>query len=126
MTTMNEEMLHDRHILVCEDECFVANELVTELSGLGATVIGPASTLKNGRALLARSADVDGAVLDFKLHGESVLPLVDDLAARNVPFMFITGYDTSMIPPRFAHVRRCVKPVTMSVLVSAVLNLVEK
>ena len=33
------------------------------------------------------------AVLDVNLNGEMSYPIADALVARNVPFVFVTGYD---------------------------------
>ena len=38
-------------------------------------------------------------------------PVADALAARGIPFIFATGYDGITIPPRYADVIRCQKPV---------------
>jgi hypothetical protein len=35
------------------------------------------------------------------------LPLASALLARNVPFIFATGYDPNVIPKRYRHVPRC-------------------
>ena len=57
----------------------------------GCTVVGPASSLKQGMQLIEEHA-VDGAVLDVNLRGEMVFPLADALAERFIPFVYVTGY----------------------------------
>lgn len=45
--------------------------------------------------------------------------MADALRARGVPFLFATGYDASVIPARYAGVRRCEKPVEPSQIARA-------
>ena len=61
------------------------------LSDLGCEVVGPAASLNSGLRL-ARSAEVDAAVLDVNLAGEKAFPIADVLAERGVPFVYATGY----------------------------------
>ena len=35
---------------------------------------------------------IDAAVLDANLNGHSVIPVAEALSARNIPFVFATGY----------------------------------
>ncbi len=44
--------------------------------------------------------DIDAAVLDANLNGESVRPVAEVLAARGVPFVFATGYGDNRITPQ--------------------------
>lgn len=83
--------LADKRILLVEDEVLIAEMVVDMLVDLGATVIGPATTLANGLAL-AGSAQIDAAVLDVNLRGERIDPIADILAARGIPVLFATGY----------------------------------
>jgi hypothetical protein len=52
------------------------------------------------------------AILDINLGGEMVFPLADALAGRGAALLFITGYDTALIPERFAHYAAWEKPAT--------------
>lgn len=65
--------------------------LEMSLADLGCEVVGLASNL-NDAIPLAREAAIDGAILDVNLAGEKVYPIADILAARNIPFVFATGY----------------------------------
>lgn len=107
---MAEPRLRGCRILVTEDEFLLADDLETELAEAGAVVVGPASHVAAAQALLAAER-FDAAILDINLRGEMVYELADWLAARQVPFLFATGYDASVIPHRFDHVIRCDKPI---------------
>jgi CheY-like chemotaxis protein len=66
---------------------------------------------------------VDGATLDIKLMGNKTFEVADLLAARDIPFVFLTGYGARDVPARHANVSRVEKPVTPDV-VSRALNAV--
>lgn len=79
-------------ILVLEDEMLVALLVEDMLTELGCIVIGPASSVAQALALLA-AGPVDLALLDVNLsHGGSGYAVADALAARAIPFAFVTGY----------------------------------
>lgn len=64
---------------------------------LGCVVIGPAAKVNHAVAMIETNA-IDVAVLDVNLSGETSYPIADTLAARGVPFVFVTGYDTDRMP----------------------------
>ena len=59
---------------------------------------------------------IDAAVLDINLDGEMVYSVADLLAARGIPFVFVTGYGAESIDGRFAHVPVLQKPVERQML----------
>ncbi len=61
--------LAGHHVLVVEDDYFIAEEICAVLRRKGATVIGPAADVEQGRALTAEQ-QLDCAILDVNLHGE--------------------------------------------------------
>ena len=69
------------------------------------------------RVLVEAEGDrLDGAVLDINLRDQRVYPVADALAARGVPFVFLTGYDAWVIPDAHVGVPRCEKPVSSALL----------
>ena len=108
---MPEGTLQGRHILVVEDEYFLADELQITLEDAGAEMLGPVASVQGGLCILEGSTLPDAASLDVSLGGETVYPLADALIARGVPFVFTTGYDQAAIPSSYAHIRRLEKPV---------------
>ena len=96
-------------VLVVEDEPLVAMDIAAVLRRAGAAVLGPAHRLDAALALAAEEV-LDGALLDINLHGQHVFPVADALAAREVPFVFTTGYDRVAIPESYADVPLCSKP----------------
>ena len=100
-----------RRVLIVEDEYFIANEMRQTFEAAGAEVLGPVSTVQAALNLLDQIPDLDGAVLDLNLQGEMGYPVADALLARQVPFVFATGYDALYIPAKYQGVIRCEKPV---------------
>jgi DNA-binding response OmpR family regulator len=86
-----KDALEGARILVVEDEMMAASMLEIVLSEAGCVVIGPAPSVGAALALVADET-IDAAILDVNLGGEPVFPIADALAARRVPFIFVTGY----------------------------------
>jgi CheY-like chemotaxis protein len=78
-------------VLVVEDEMMVSMLIEDMLTDLGCSVIGPASRLDEAFEL-AKTSDLDCAVLDVNLGGQPIFPLADLLRERGRPFAFATGY----------------------------------
>lgn len=89
---MTVETKKKRNILVVEDEAFVAIMLEDELESLGLHVVGPVSNLKSA-LLLADTSALDGALLDLNINGSYATEVADKLRAREIPYIFVTGYD---------------------------------
>ncbi len=85
-------------VLVVEDETIVAMLLEQMLEELGCIVAGVAGQL-SAAAELAMHADIDVAILDMNLGGQRVDPVAEVLAARDVPFVFASGYGEEGLPP---------------------------
>lgn len=100
-----------RRILVVEDDYFIANAMARSLEARGATIIGPAPSIEQALALIAETDVITAAVLDIDLRGEMAYPVAEELRAREVPFIFTTGYDRLAVDPRFADVPRYEKPL---------------
>jgi two-component SAPR family response regulator len=80
------------------------------LLDLDCIVIGPVGTVAQALALLHRE-EIDGALLDVNLGGgERSYPVADALAARDVPFVFVTGYGEAGVEGRYAPVTVLQKP----------------
>jgi two-component system, response regulator PdtaR len=77
-------------VLVVEDEVLVAMELEDLLIEEGFKVLGPAATVQEAINILG-TASPDVAVLDMKLRGELVTPVVEVLTQRGVPFLLASG-----------------------------------
>ena len=108
---MFEGALSGRRILVVEDDYFLAEEWNRKLKAAGAAVLGPVPSVEAALELLEADDALDLVVLDVNLGGQMAYPVADALIARKVPFLFMTGYDQSSLPERFAAIRRLEKPI---------------
>jgi two-component SAPR family response regulator len=117
--TSNEAVISGRRILIVEDNFTIAAAMARILKARGAEIIGPAGTVSDALALVAVNEIIDGAALDINLRGKMVYPVVDLLRARNVPMVFMTGYDEEAIEASYAEIPCMQKPVTIERLMHA-------
>ena len=82
--------LDRQQVLVAEDEVLIADELMGELTRLGAHPIGPASTVSDAMTLV-ETQSLGLALINVMLRGEVTTRLAEALISRSIPFMFITG-----------------------------------
>jgi signal transduction histidine kinase/DNA-binding response OmpR family regulator/anti-sigma regulatory factor (Ser/Thr protein kinase) len=111
--------LAGKRLLVVEDEPLVALDIVAALEGAGAEVVGSAGSAKGARNILDNTS-LDAALLDANLRGYPVDEIAAALAARNVPFLFVTGYGPGSLPTAFAKTAMLSKPFSQEQLVAAV------
>ena len=84
-------------LLVVEDDAMIRMVLADMLCELGYTVTAEAASIDE--ALEAtRKTDFDFAILDADLKGRSVWPVAGALVARDIRFVFITGYGDHGLP----------------------------
>lgn len=84
-------MIEGKRILVVEDEFIVAAMLCDTLEDNGALPLGPVGRVSEGLAMID-SEEIDAAVLDWNLAGESGVALAHALRDRDIPFVIATGY----------------------------------
>jgi CheY-like chemotaxis protein len=113
-------------ILLVEDEYVIASDLKRILSNLGAEILGPAPTIAAAEKLLAANPQPDAAVLDINVRGMLVYPIAEILVTRGVPFAFVTGYISDIVPLEFASAPHCEKPVTARNLEAALRDCLQK
>lgn len=108
----------DRAVLVVEDEHLVALLISDVLRGAGYRVIGPVPEVARALDVMAKDRP-DAAVLDVQLRHERIWPVADALAGLGIPFVFVTGYGSGILPPRHRERHCMVKPFLPSALLSA-------
>ena len=77
-------------ILLVENQAVVALDLQRLLREAGYRAVGPATSVADIRALMARSR-IDGAVIDLDGSNGSAPAIADVLAASAVPFVFLAS-----------------------------------
>jgi DNA-binding response OmpR family regulator len=89
---MSPQLLPLPRIIIAEDEPAIAMDLETSLREAGYEPVGPATTRPELDALVA-APDLSGAVLDVGLLGPEPKDGLRPLLMREVPVIFLTGYD---------------------------------
>lgn len=101
--------LTGKRVFFVEDEMILAMGVERQLFDAGCDVVGPYGSL--GKAMTAAQAGgFDMALLDIDLHGSETYPVADILAARGVPFVFMSGAERQALPVRFAGTEILNKP----------------
>lgn len=112
---MHDPGLSGLRVLVVEDEGFVALLIEDMLQDLGCVIAASVARLTEALETAA-TAEVDLAVLDVNLDGETVLPVVEILRVRQIPLILSTGYGASGLPQEFAGHPVLCKPFSMAEL----------
>ncbi len=105
----NEGLPAGLRVLIVEDEMLLAFMLQDLLAEWGCAVVGPAGRLAKA-VLLAGSEALDGAILDVNVGGADVYPVARALAGRGIPFIFVSGYAASRLPPEWRNRPMLQKP----------------
>lgn len=117
---MLEQVLAARRLLVVEDEYLIATELIKELEEAGAVIFGPVSDVERAMEIVDSDFPLDGAILDINLRGELVYPVAARLVERDVPMVFVTGYECKTLPEPFANAPCLTKPFDERELIKVV------
>lgn len=111
--------LRGKSVLIVEDEFMIALDYALHLESLGVAVLGPVSNVSQALSLIGQNS-IDAAILDIDLQGTKSFIVADALTEKDVRFIFATGYNDVVIPPRFSHVIRCEKPATPADIANAI------
>jgi CheY-like chemotaxis protein len=102
-------------VLVVEDEALVGIMIQECLSEFGFQVIGPLCTASEALGA-AQDGHFDAAILDINLGDGLVYQVAEILLLRDVPFVFVTGYDSDSIDDRFSEIPVLQKPIERQML----------
>jgi CheY-like chemotaxis protein len=108
-------------VLIVDDVFDFADELAETLREWGCEVVGPASNVSDA-LMLIKGETLQGALLDANLGHEKVFPVAAELRARNIPFLFMSGYNMLDFSPEFQAVPRLAKPFDSAVLAAAMIE----
>lgn len=120
METLHDSELTENRlkILVVEDEGLVGALTSELIEQMGYAALGPCIDINEALAVMRRN-HIDGAVLDVNLGGELVFPLAKALADRDIPLVFLTGYEKSAVADEFEVFPILQKPVAADELRAA-------
>ena len=102
-------------VFLVEDEVMIRMMVADMLEELGYRVAAEAGEIDEA-ILLAQSAEFDLAILDVNVNGKVVSPVAELLQARNLPFIFATGYGSSGLPPEYRDRPALQKPFQVEAL----------
>jgi CheY-like chemotaxis protein len=106
------EPLQGCRILVVEDDYLIAEIVLELLQEAGATPLGPIGTVDAAMAYIETHGDsLDHVILDLDLHGRKSYPIAQQLAALNLPFVFVSGYSRDTIETSYRNFPHCEKPI---------------
>lgn len=112
MTNPMLNRLTGKQVLVVEDEYLLAQDIASHLARHGVAVVGPVGTVFEAQRL-AEGCNIDCAIIDLQLRGETAYDLVDFLIRASVPVLIISGYHPSDLPHRFRHLSFIQKPAPL-------------
>ena len=104
--------LADIEVLVVEDEYHLAFELKSLVENAGGRVAGPFADAAEAISHLGRHRP-DCGIIDVNLANGVSFVAADALVDHAVPFLFLTGYDATALPDRFAGIDRVEKPADL-------------
>lgn len=114
-----ETVLAGLAVLLVEDDFMVSMLAEDILREAGASVL--LAMQPDPAMAIAANAAIDVAVLDVNLgEGRTSYPVAETLRARQIPFLFLTGYDENGLDRRFESQLKLQKPYAAEVLVEAV------
>ena len=102
--------LQGKRILILEDDFYLASDEKAQLERAGAEVIGPLGSSCGERDIL-EAGPLDGAVVDINLGKGPSFAFARLLTSREIPFVFVTGYDAAVVPDDLSHAPRLEKPI---------------
>jgi CheY-like chemotaxis protein len=111
--TCRSALPHD--VLIVEDDPIIALDLEDTILGFGVTTVRTAGNVVRALQMIADRAP-DFALLDVGLIRETSFAIAEELASRNIPFIFVTGYGAGRVPAAFADRLQLPKPCSMEAL----------
>lgn len=99
----------ERRVLLVEDEAMVAMLLEDLLTDMGCKVVAVVGRLDEAIDA-AQTLAFDLAILDVNLDGRETYPVADEIAARSLPCIFVTGYGRAGVRESHRRVPVLTKP----------------
>ena len=106
-------------VLVVEDEPLIRMLIEDMLIEIGSKDIEAAASIDTALKFLG-DIRPDFAILDIDLNGTRSYPVAALLRSRTIPFVFVSGYDATILDTAYADVRILQKPFRISDLESAI------
>ena len=102
-------------VFLVEDEVMIRMMVADMLEELGYSVAAEAGEISEA-VRLAQSTVFDLAILDVNVNGKVITPVAELIKARNLPFIFATGYGSSGLPEDYRDRPALQKPFQLETL----------
>jgi two-component SAPR family response regulator len=120
MIASSNEIVEATRTLIVEDSYLLGLQMKMDLESLGMVIHGPVPNVRLAMDLIEKET-VDAAILDINLGNETSFPIAQALMKRNIPFIFITGYDDLILNDNdFRNHTLFRKPIRIQTLYDAV------
>jgi DNA-binding NarL/FixJ family response regulator len=106
----NEKCLSGKSVLIVEDNFLLAEDLRSSVAKAGARIVGPIGDASQALAA-AQEKEIDVALLEVGLRGQSSVAVAQALAYRLIPTIIVTGYVRDALPPELENALYLAKPV---------------
>jgi DNA-binding NtrC family response regulator len=112
---MTTPTLNGGSVFLVEDEAMIRMMVADMLEDLGYRVAAEAGDIAEATRL-ARTSIFDIAILDVNVNGKVISPVAEVIHARNIPFVFATGYGAQGLPEEYRDRPTLQKPFQMDTL----------
>jgi two-component SAPR family response regulator len=118
--TASNTTISGKSVMVVEDNYLQADETRAVLAKAGARVVGPFRRAAEALERLGDEPAVSAIVLDINLGSGPDFAVARRFHARQVPIVFVTGYDKHVVPEELPGAYYVQKPWNNGQLVRAV------
>jgi CheY-like chemotaxis protein len=108
----------DFRVLVVEDEALISMLIEDMLGDIGCECVDVAASVEAAMESLGKGSP-DFALLDINLNGKRSFPVADLLLSRDIPFVFLSGYDSRGLDSDYAGAKILQKPFQLGDLQTA-------
>lgn len=112
-------------IVILEDDYYQAQDCKLVLEQAGAAVISVSGTFPDLEVMLVEGA-IDAVLVDINLGYGMSFEFARELQNRQIPFVFLTGYDTAILPEDLAGSPYISKPAGQGRIVAALAGLTSR
>jgi len=102
-------------VFLVEDEVMIRMMVADMLEDLGYGLAAEAGDIAEATKI-AETHAFDIAILDVNVNGRVISPVAELIQARNIPFVFATGYGSQGVPEEFRNRPTLQKPFQMETL----------
>jgi len=112
-------------VLILEDDFWQADDGRAQLIDAGAEIVTMTGSIESAFASLA-TRNLDIGLLDINLKGLHSFEVARALLGSGVPVLFLTGYESNVLPADLANVPLITKPINWIVVISQLTRMLGK